>query len=256
MTRIALTGALGRMGTLIIQEAAKREGLELVAGLDVVGAGKELPGGILVRDASELDAVLQESRPDVLIDFTIAQAAVENASTAARLGVDLVVGTTGLSPEQHAVMKRAIEGNCAAVISPNFSLGVNVFWKLVAQAAAALKDYDIEVIEAHHNQKKDAPSGTALATVEAIASALGEKEIVHGRQGLMPRGREIGVHAVRGGDIVGDHTVLFAGSGERLEIKHQAHSRSAFASGAVRAAAWVAGKNPGIYSMADVLAQR
>ena len=256
MTRIALTGALGRMGTLIIQEAAKREGLELVAGLDVVGAGKELPGGILVRDASELDAVLQESRPDVLIDFTIAQAAVENASTAARLGVDLVVGTTGLSPEQHAVMKRAIEGKCAAVISPNFSLGVNVFWKLVAQAAAALKDYDIEVIEAHHNQKKDAPSGTALATVEAIASALGEKEIVHGRQGLMPRGREIGVHAVRGGDIVGDHTVLFAGSGERLEIKHQAHSRIAFASGAVRAAAWVAGKNPGIYSMADVLAQR
>ena len=256
MTRIALTGALGRMGTLIIQEAAKLEGLELVAGLDVVGAGKELPGGILVRDASELESALRETRTDVLIDFTIAQAAVENASTAARLGVDLVVGTTGLSPEQHSVMKRAIEGNCAAVISPNFSLGVNVFWKLVAQAAAALKDYDIEVIEAHHNQKKDAPSGTALATVEVIASALGEKEIVHGRQGIMPRGREIGVHAVRGGDIVGDHTVLFAGSGERLEIKHQAHSRSAFASGAVRAAAWVAGKKPGIYSMADVLAQR
>ncbi|MBP7071563.1 MAG: 4-hydroxy-tetrahydrodipicolinate reductase [Methanothrix sp.] len=256
MTRIALTGALGRMGTLIIQEAAKLEGLELVAGLDVVGAGKELPGGILVRDASELEAVLKESRTDVLIDFTIAKAAVENASTAARLGIDLVVGTTGLSQEQHALMKSAIEGNCAAVISPNFSLGVNVFWKLVAQAAAALKDYDIEVIEAHHNQKKDAPSGTALATVEAIASALGEKEIVYGRMGMMPRGREIGVHAVRGGDIVGDHTVLFAGSGERLEIKHQAHSRSAFASGAVRAAAWVAGRKPGIYSMADVLAQR
>ncbi len=256
MTRIALTGALGRMGTLIIQEAAKLEGLELVAGLDVVGAGKELPGGILVRDASELEAALRETRTDVLIDFTIAKAAVENASIAARLGVDLVVGTTGLSPEQHAVMKSAIEGNCAAVISPNFSLGVNVFWKLVAQAAQALKDYDIEVIEAHHNQKKDAPSGTALATVEAIASALGEKQIVYGRKGLVPRGKEIGVHAVRGGDIVGDHTVLFAGSGERLEIKHQAHSRSAFASGAVRAAAWVAGKKPGIYSMADVLAQR
>ncbi len=259
MTRIALTGALGRMGTLIIQEAAKREGLELVAGLDVVGAGKELPGGILVRDASELEAALRESRTDVLIDFTIAQAAVENASTAARLGVDLVVGTTGLSPEQHAAMRKAIEGNCAAVISPNFSLGVNVFWKLVAEAAVALKGYDIEVIEAHHSQKKDAPSGTALATVETIARALGENEVqkvVYGRQGLMLRGKEIGVHAVRGGDIVGDHTVLLAGSGERLEIKHQAHSRSAFASGAVRAAAWVAGKKPGIYSMADVLAQR
>jgi 4-hydroxy-tetrahydrodipicolinate reductase len=153
-------------------------------------------------------------------------------------------------------MREAIEGNVAAVISPNFSLGVNVFWKLVAEAALALEDYDIEVIEAHHNQKKDAPSGTALATVEAIAAALGEKEIVYGRHGLMPRKKEIGVHAVRAGDIVGDHTVLFAGPGERLEIKHQAHSRAAFASGAVRAAAWVAGRSPGIYSMADVLAQR
>jgi len=256
MTRIALTGALGRMGTLIIQEAAKVEGMQLVAGLDIIGAGRELPGGVMVRDASELEAALRESRADVLIDFTIAKAAMENVCTAARLGIDLVVGTTGLSPEQRAAMESAIAGNCAAVISPNFSLGVNVFWKLVAQAAAALKDYDIEVIEAHHNQKKDAPSGTALATVEAIESALGEKETVYGRKGMMPRGKEIGVHAVRGGDIVGDHTVLFAGSGERLEIKHQAHSRSAFASGAVHAAAWVAGRKPGVYSMADVLSQR
>ena len=153
-------------------------------------------------------------------------------------------------------MKKAIEGHVAAVITPNFSLGVNVFWKLVADAAMALKDYDIEIIEAHHNQKKDAPSGTALATVQAIKMALGEKEIVYGREGVMPRGKEIGVHAVRGGDIVGDHTVLFAGSGERLEIKHQAHSRTAFASGAVRAADWVVDKEPGIYSMADVLKSR
>jgi 4-hydroxy-tetrahydrodipicolinate reductase len=153
-------------------------------------------------------------------------------------------------------MKKAIEGHVAAVISPNFSLGVNVFWKLVADAAAALKDYDIEIIEAHHNQKKDAPSGTALATVQAIKAALGEKEIVFGREGVMLRGKEIGVHAVRGGDIVGDHTVLFAGSGERLEIKHQAHSRIGLASGAVRAVGWVVGKEPGIYSMADVLKSR
>lgn len=256
MTRIAIAGALGRMGTLIIQEAAKVEGMQLVAGLDVVGAGRELPGGLKVWGASEIEAALKEIQPDVLIDFTIAKAAVENACTAAQMGVDLVVGTTGLSAEQHSQMRKAIEGNVAAVISPNFSLGVNVFWKLVAEAALALKDYDIEVIEAHHNQKKDAPSGTALATVEAIAAALGEKEIVYGRQGLMPRKKEIGVHAVRAGDIVGDHTVLIAGPGERLEIKHQAHSRAAFASGAVRAAAWVAGRSPGIYSMADVLAQR
>lgn len=256
MTRIAIAGALGRMGTLIIQEAARIKDMQLVAGLDVVGAGKELPGGVIVKDASELELVLRESKPDVLIDFTIARAAVNNAITAANLGIDLVVGTTGISAEQHSQMKKAIEGHVAAVITPNFSLGVNVFWKLVAEAAAALKDYDIEIIEAHHNQKKDAPSGTALATVQAIKTALGEKEIVYGREGLMPRGKEIGVHAVRGGDIVGDHTVLLAGPGERLEIKHQAHSRTAFASGAVRAAEWVVGKDPGIYSMADVLKSR
>jgi 4-hydroxy-tetrahydrodipicolinate reductase len=256
MTRIAITGALGRMGTLIIQEAAKVKDMQLVAGLDAIGAGAALPGGIIVKGASELESVLRESKPDVLIDFTIAKAAVNNVCTAASLGIDLVVGTTGFSPEQHSLMKKAIDGHVAAVITPNFSLGVNVFWKLVADAAAALKDYDIEIIEAHHNQKKDAPSGTALATVQAIKMALGEKEIVYGREGVMPRGKEIGVHAVRGGDIVGDHTVLLAGAGERLEIKHQAHSRTAFASGAVRAADWVADKEPGIYSMADVLKSR
>lgn len=256
MTRIAITGALGRMGTLIIQEVAKAKNMQLVAGLDAIGAGKELPGGIIVKDASELESVLKESKPDVLIDFTIAKAAVNNVCMAANLGIDLVVGTTGFSPEQHSQMKKAIEGHVAAVITPNFSLGVNVFWKLVADAAMALKDYDIEIIEAHHNQKKDAPSGTALATVQAIKVALGEKDVVYGREGVMPRGKEIGVHAVRGGDIVGDHTVLFAGPGERLEIKHQAHSRIGLASGAVRAVEWVVGKEPGIYSMADVLKSR
>lgn len=261
MIRIAVTGALGRMGTLVIQEAARAGGMELVAGLDAVGAGKPLPGGVLVRDSSELEQVLKESKPDVLIDFTIASASVVNASIAASQGVALVVGTTGISPEQHSRMREAIEGRVAAVITPNFSVGVNLFWKLVAEAAAALKgsDYDIEIIEAHHNQKKDAPSGTALATVEAIRKTRGEAdplEVVFGRNGIMPRGKEIGVHAVRAGDIVGDHTVLLAGPGERLEIRHQAHSRTAFASGAVQAASWVVGKKPGVYSMADVLESR
>ena len=249
------------MGTLVIQEASRIEGMELVAGLDAVGAGKPLPGGVLVKDASQLEQVLKETRPDVLIDFTIAKAAVKNVCTAASLGVDLVVGTTGISSEQHSEMREAIEGNVAAVITPNFSVGVNLFWKLVADAAAALKgyDFDIEIIEAHHNQKKDAPSGTALATLEAIRRARGESdlsEVVYGRNGIMPRGKEIGVHAVRAGDIVGDHTVLLAGPGERLEIRHQAHSRAAFASGAVRAATWVVGRKPGIYGMADVLESR
>ena len=257
MIKVAVTGALGRMGTLVIQELSKFDDLQLVAGLDAVGAGKTLqPSGVIVSDASMLQKVLASTKPDVLIDFTVASAAVENVCSAAKMGANLVVGTTGFSQEQLSKMKGAIEGNVAAVISPNFGVGVNVFWKLLAEAAKALKDYDIEVIEAHHNQKKDAPSGTALAAVDILKKAQGEVEIIHGREGIRLRGKEIGVHAVRAGDIVGDHTVLFAGPGERLEIKHQAHSRTAFASGAVRAARYVAKKSPGIYSMADVLESR
>lgn len=253
MIKVAVTGALGRMGTLVIQEVAKAGDMRLVAGLDVTGTGKHLLGDVAVSDAAELRDVLKLSQPDVLIDFTAASASVQNVLTAANLGVNLVVGTTGFTAEQHAVMKNAIDGKVCAVISPNFSVGVNVFWRLIAEAAKSLKDYDIEVIEAHHNQKKDAPSGTALAAVGVLKEALGDVEVVYGREGIKIRGKEIGVHAVRAGDIVGDHTVLFAGPGERLEIKHQAHSRTAFASGAVRAARFVVGRKPGIYSMADVL---
>ena len=256
MTRIAVTGALGKMGTMVIQETSKATDMQLVAGFDVIGVGKPLMGGVQVTDAVELKSKLAETKPDVLIDFTVAAASVENVCTAAGLGIDLVVGTTGFSPDQHSRMRSAIMGNVAAVITPNFSIGVNLFWKLVSEAAKALKDYDIEIIEAHHNQKKDAPSGTALAIVEVIKNAVGDVNVVHGREGMGLRGKEIGVHAVRGGDIVGDHTVLFAGSGERLEIKHQAHSRTALASGAAKAAQWVVNKEPGIYSMADVLELR
>jgi 4-hydroxy-tetrahydrodipicolinate reductase len=253
MIRVAITGALGRMGSLVIDEIRKSEDMELVAGFDVQGSGKPLLGDVRVSDATEMKKVLAKIKPDVLIDFTSASAAVGNVCSAAELGINLVVGTTGFSADQMDQMKKAIDGKVAAVISPNFSIGVNVFWKLLAVAASALKDYDIEVIEAHHNQKKDAPSGTALAAVDVLKNAVGITEVVHGRKGAALRGKEIGVHAVRAGDIVGDHTVLFAGPGERLEIKHQAHSRTAFASGAVRAARWVAKAAPGVYSMSDVL---
>jgi 4-hydroxy-tetrahydrodipicolinate reductase len=252
MIRVAVTGALGRMGSLVIEEIRKSEDMDLVAGFDIQGSGKPLLD-VRVSDASDMKRVLAQTKPDVLIDFTSASAAVGNVCSAAEIGVNLVVGTTGFSADQMDQMKRAIEGQVAAVISPNFSIGVNVFWKLLAVAASTLKDYDIEVIEAHHNQKKDAPSGTALAAVDVLKNAVGITEVVHGRKGAALRGKEIGVHAVRGGDIVGDHTVLFAGPGERLEIKHQAHSRSAFASGAIRAARWVAKATPGVYSMSDVL---
>ena len=253
MIKVAVSGALGRMGSLVIEEIRKSGDMDLVAGFDIQGSSRPLLRDVLVSGAGDLEKVLALTMPDVLIDFTSASAAVENVSSAAGMGINLVVGTTGFSDGQLDQMKRVIDGHVAAVISPNFSIGVNVFWKLLAVAATALKDYDIELIEAHHNQKKDAPSGTALAAVDVLRNATGIMQVVHGRKGMVLRGKEIGVHAVRAGDIVGDHTVLFAGPGERLEIRHQAHSRSAFASGAVRAARWVANANPGVYSMADVL---
>jgi 4-hydroxy-tetrahydrodipicolinate reductase len=255
MIRVAVTGALGRMGSLVIGEIKNSEDMELVAGFtrDILDASKMLSEDVHVSDAADLKKVLTLTKPDVLIDFTSASAAVGTVCGAAELGINLVVGTTGFTGEQFGQMKRAIDGHVAAVISPNFIVGVNVFWGLLAVATAALKDYDIEVIEAHHNQKKDAPSGTALAAVDVLKNATGIAEIVHGRKGAAPRGKEIGVHAVRAGGIVGDHTVLFAGPGERLEIKHQAHNRTAFASGVLRAARWAAKAKPGVYSMSDVL---
>lgn len=254
MIRIALTGAGGRMGRLIMDEiAASAPDMILVAAFDIMGVGQRLTEDVTLSDSRELASVLETSRPDVLIDFTVASAAIENVWTAAEHGIAVVVGTTGFSPDQMHRMTEAIEGRVPAVISPNFSVGVNVFWKIIEMAAASLQGYDVEVIEAHHNKKKDAPSGTALKTVEVLRKGLGIDQVVYGREGLCPRGCEIGVHAIRAGDIVGDHTVLFAGPGERIEIKHQAHSRTAFASGAVRAARWVVTAQKGIHSMAEVL---
>lgn len=261
MIKVAVAGACGRMGGLIIENVLKSEDLKLVSAIDVTSIGKDIGevmrGGklnIIVEDANKIDPALDRAKPDVLIDFTIAQAAVKNVIAGARKKVNLVVGTTGFTPEQRSLMENAIKENkVAAVITPNFSIGVNVFWGLLSQAAKHLSDYDVEIIEAHHNQKKDAPSGTAVKAAEVISKTLGGKDLIYGRHGISPRQKEIGIHAVRGGDIVGDHTVLFAGDGERIEIKHQAHSRQAFAKGAVKASVWVMSAQPGIYEMADVL---
>ncbi len=264
MIKIAVTGACGKMGGLIIENVLKSKDMKLVCAIDVTNIGMDI-GEVMrmgklnvpVENANDIDMALDRSKPDVLIDFTIAAAAVKNVIEGARKKVNLVVGTTGFTPDQRESMEKSIrENNIAAVISPNFSIGVNVFWGLLAEAASQLSDYDIEIIEAHHNQKKDAPSGTAVKAAEVISKTLGGKELIYGRHGLSPRQREIGIHAVRGGDIVGDHTVLFAGDGERIEIKHQAHSRQAFAGGAVRAAQWVVEASPGVYEMGDVLGIR
>lgn len=261
MINVAVLGACGRMGSLIVENVTNSTDMQLVAAFDINNFGRDAGEfahvgnlGVQISDVKNLEAVLKKSKANVLIDFTVAGATIVNAPMAARAGVNLIIGTTGLTLEQRAVIDDAIkEGQVSAVISPNYSVGVNVFFKIIKEAAKYLADYDIEIIEAHHNQKKDAPSGTALRAADIISEALGGKEYVYGREGIAPRGKEIGIHGVRAGDITGDHTVLFAGNSERIEIKHMAHSRQIFAKGAVRAAEWVCKQKPGIYSMDNVL---
>ena len=250
MVKVVVSGALGRMGTNIGRIVDAAPDMELVGGIDV---REGTLFGAEVVPAAKIDAFLKEKRPDVLIDFTVAAAAVENIKAAAANGVALVVGTTGFPPEQRATIASAVEGTVPAVISSNFSVGVNIFWKLVREAARELGDYDIEVTEAHHRYKKDAPSGTAKTILEILDQELGGREKVYGRVGETERKGEIGVHVIRGGDIVGDHSVLFAGNFECIEVSHRAYDRAVFAQGAVRAARWVVGREPRIYGMQDVL---
>lgn len=261
--RIALVGACGKMGTLIIRRILATEGVELSAAFDLVNIGKDIGEvmgagklNIPVSDSKDLASVLKETKTDVLVDFTIAPATAANAPVAAAAGVNLIIGTTGLSAEQRTnITEAVIRNNVAAVISSNYSIGVGVFFKLIRDAAKYLgNDYDVEIIEAHHNQKKDAPSGTAVTAAEIISREMGGKDLVFGREGMCPRGKEIGIHAVRGGDIVGDHTVMFIGNSERIELRHQAHSREIFVGGAVMAAKWVFSQKKGVvYDMSDVL---
>jgi 4-hydroxy-tetrahydrodipicolinate reductase len=250
MIRVVVCGALGRMGGTVAKLASEASDLELVGGVDV------RPGtihGAEVVSSDRIDRFLEEKEPDVLVDFTVASAAVENVKAAARHGVAPVVGTTGFSPNQREEMKRAVEATVPAVITSNFSVGVNIFWFLVREAGKKLGDYDIEVIEAHHRNKKDAPSGTAKTILEILDSEVGARPRLYGREGMTERGKEIGVHVIRGGDIVGEHTVLFCGNYECISLSHRAYDRSVFAMGALRAIRWVGGRKPGVYSMADVL---
>ena len=250
MSRVVVCGALGRMGSTVGRLVNEAPDLELVGGVDM------RPGtfyGVDVVESSKIDAFLAEKKPDVLIDFTVASAAVQNVTAGARHGAALVVGTTGFSPGQQDEMRKSIEGKVPAVISSNFSIGVNIFWQLLRQAARMLPEYDVEVMEAHHRYKKDAPSGTAKTILQILDQELGEREKKYGREGMMERGREIGVHVIRGGDIVGDHAVLFSGNFETIQLSHRAYDRSVFAQGAIKAVRWVNGRKPGVYGMNDVL---
>lgn len=264
MTRIAITGAAGRMGKTLIEALSSTDGLRLTAAIDhpdssLIGsdAGEVAGvGRVGVKLSARLADVIDDF--DVLIDFTLPALTVENVETCRAAGKRIVIGTTGLSDEQKAQLLAAGD-DIGIVFAPNMSVGVNLVLQLLQMAARVLGDeVDIEIIEAHHRHKKDAPSGTALRMGEVIAETLGRdlKECaVYGREGFTgerPR-QVIGFETIRAGDIVGEHTAMFAAMGERVEITHKASSRMTFARGALRAAQWLAGRGPGLYDMQDVL---
>ncbi len=264
MTRIAVTGAAGRMGKTLIEAIALTDGAHLSAAIErpdssLLGADAgELAGlgknGIAV--VGSIDEVIEEF--DVLIDFTAPVATLANAGACKDAGRKMVIGTTGFNDEQKEELLSA-QSEVALCMASNFSVGVNVCFKLLETAARVLgDDVDIEIYEAHHRHKVDAPSGTALSMGEVVADALGrdlKKCAVYGREGQTgARDRDtIGFATVRAGDIVGDHTVMFAAEGERVEITHKASSRMSFARGAVRAAVWLNNKDKGLFDMQDVL---
>ncbi len=265
MTRVAVHGAAGRMGRSIVKVLSEDSSATLVSAIDRSGhptlgqdagllAGLAEPLGVAVSAA--LPSALEHA--EVVIDFSLPEPARALFKACAERRIAAVVGTTGFD----AATRAALDALCKVapvVVAPNYSIGVNVLWALAAQAVRLLgPEYDIEIVEMHHRHKVDAPSGTAVRLTEVVAQARGldpQRAAVHGRQGQVGarRGDELGVHALRGGDVVGDHTLVLAGPGERIELTHRAHTREIFARGAVRAAHWVSGRPPGLYEMADVL---
>ncbi len=263
---IVMNGALGRMGRQILLLAADNPDFTITGAVDIDTnmSGKDIgeiigTGTLGVSVENDLATVLQKA--DVVIDFTWPDVILETADKCGSAGVPLVVGTTGLSQNQREEFA-LLTSSIPCVLAPNMSVGVNLLFKLVSEAAQILGDeYDIEITEAHHRFKKDAPSGTASCLAEIIADSLGrnlETEARYGRQGIVGERtrKEIGIHALRIGDVVGEHTVSFGNIGERVELVHKAQSRDAFASGALRAAHFIHTAKPGLYDMQDVLGLR
>jgi len=261
--RVAIAGSAGRMGRTLIEAVLADDALRLSAALEQPGhsaLGRDAAEGTgktsVLRITDDVPAALEAS--DVLIDFTRPQGTLAHLERCAALGTAMVVGTTGFTADDQRQISRAAE-RIALVIAPNMAVGVNVIFKLAETAARALGEgYDVEIVEAHHRHKVDAPSGTALKLGELVAAALGRDLAscaVHGRHGDTGERdpRTIGFHALRGGDIVGEHTVMFAGSGERVELTVRSASRMTYALGALRAAKYLRGRAPGRYDMFDVL---
>ncbi|MFH1868757.1 MAG: 4-hydroxy-tetrahydrodipicolinate reductase [Candidatus Omnitrophota bacterium] len=263
-TKIVVTGCCGRMGRRIASLAFKVEGIELTGAVESKAhpdVGKGLGEIIGVKDTSlKVAAELEQAakNADVIIDFTTPTATVSNLSIARKLKLPIVIGTTGITDEEQKIIK-STAASIPVLFSANMSVGVNLLFRLAPEAASALGDsYDIEIVELHHNKKKDSPSGTAKKIAELIAEVRGKPLndlAVYGREGNVgqrPKG-QIGIHALRGGSIVGEHTIVYAGENERIEITHRASSRDIFAQGALRAAKYIADKSPGLYNMQDVL---
>ena len=264
MTRVVVTGAAGRMGQRVIAL------MQADAQLTLAGAVTHARHPALGRDAGEVagagtagvsisnDASPALARADVAIDFSVPDAAVAYLETAAELGKPMVIGTTGFTAGQRDEIER-LSRTVACFLAPNMSVGVHVMYQALRQLATLLgSDYDVEILEAHHRTKIDAPSGTALRLASIVSEVRGsdlDDVAVYGRQGKVGRRPDaaIGIQAVRAGDIVGEHTVLFGGIGERIELTHRSQSRDTFVRGALRAAAWVAGREPGLYGMDDLL---
>ncbi len=267
MIRIAIVGAAGRMGKALVQAVTEAHDTQLTvaterAGSSLLGADAGEVAGIGTNGVILTDSVAAKLDDfDVLIDFTIPEATMFHAALCSGAGKRLVIGTTGLSDDQKEEIRRSAEQG-AMVLAPNMSVGVNLCFKLLDLAARVMgDDADIEIIEAHHRHKVDAPSGTALRMGEVVADALGRdlaKVAVYGREGVTgERDRKtIGFETIRAGDVVGEHTVWFATTGERVEITHKASSRMTFAGGAVRAARWLTKQDKGLFDMQDVLGLR
>jgi len=263
MLRIAIAGSSGRMGRMLVEAVLGSDDCRLAGALDIAGSpalGQDAGAFLGQRTGVLIDADLRTtlSAADVLIDFTRPEGTLAHLAVCRELGVKAVVGTTGFTPQQKAEIAAHAE-HVAIVLAPNMSVGVNVMLRLLGMAARSLGEgYDIEVIEAHHRHKVDAPSGTALAMGEVLAAARGVDLTAqgvfarHGHTGERPPGA-IGFATVRGGDIVGEHTVLFAGTGERVEITHRSTSRANYAAGSLRAARFLAAQPRGLFGMDQVL---
>jgi 4-hydroxy-tetrahydrodipicolinate reductase len=245
MIRVVINGAQGRMGSTVTALVEEADDLSVAGRVDVPGSGV----------SSDISPLLASA--DVVVDFTNPDSALACLEACATGSVPFITGTTGIG-EKQIERARELSSRIPVIFSPNMSSGVNLLFGLVGEVSAALPDFDIEISEIHHRRKKDSPSGTAAKIADIVRGERNGSSLVHGREGMVGERTddEIGMHSLRGGDVVGEHTVIFAGEGERLELTHKAHSRLTFAMGTLRAIRFIYGKAPGFYSMSDVLGLR